>query len=90
MIMQASKGDRRVMHGHHSDAPDRDGEVLDVEGQDGRPPYLVRRGDTGDESLFFPGTDVAVQYFERTADRSFGRAPATSCPGERKHHGSHL
>jgi hypothetical protein len=33
-------------------------------GPDGTSPYLVRWGDTGHESLFFPGSDATVQHFE--------------------------
>jgi hypothetical protein len=62
--MQVSKGDRIVIHGHRVGEPDRDGEVLEVQGADGGPPYLVRWGDSGHESLFFPGSDATVQHFE--------------------------
>jgi len=33
----------------------RDGEILEVHGEDGGPPYLVRWSDSGHESLVFPG-----------------------------------
>jgi hypothetical protein len=42
--------------------PDRDGEVLEVHGADGEPPYVVRWSDTGEEGLFFPGSDASVQH----------------------------
>jgi Domain of unknown function (DUF1918) len=63
--MQASKGDRIVIHGHRVGEPDRDAEVLEVQGADGGPPYLVRWGDNGHESIFFPGSDATVQHFEQ-------------------------
>ena len=66
-IMQASVGDRIVIHGHRSGEPDRDGEVLEVRGADGEPPYLVRWGDSGHEALFFPGSDASVQHFEHSS-----------------------
>jgi Domain of unknown function (DUF1918) len=62
--MQASVGDRIVVKGHRVGAPDVDGEVLEVRGPDGGPPYLVRWGDSGHEALFFPGPDATVQHFE--------------------------
>ena len=62
--MHASVGDRIVIHGHHGGEPDRDGEVLEVRGHDGGPPYEVRWGDSGHTSLFFPGSDASVQHFE--------------------------
>jgi hypothetical protein len=45
--MQASVGDRIVIRGHHTGEPNRDGEVLEVRGADGGPPYVVRWSDTG-------------------------------------------
>jgi hypothetical protein len=62
--MQASVGDRIVVHGHRSGEPDRDGEVLEVRGSDGVPPFLVRWEDTGHETIFFPGSDATIQHFE--------------------------
>ena len=62
--MQASVGDRIVIKGHHVGEPDRDGEVLEVRGAEGGPPYLVRWEDSGREGLFFPGPDAVVQHFE--------------------------
>lgn len=63
--MQASVGDRIIVRGHHLGEPDRDCEVLEVRGTDGGPPYVVRWADSGHEALFFPGSDAAVQHFER-------------------------
>ena len=62
--MQAMVGDRIVIKGHHIGEPDRDGEVLEVRGSGGAPPYLVRWGDTGHETLFFPGPDATVEHYE--------------------------
>ena len=62
--MQASVGDRIVIMGHRVGEPDRDCEVLEVHGPDGGPPYVVRWGDNGHETLFFPGPDASVQPFE--------------------------
>jgi hypothetical protein len=62
--MRASVGDRIVIKGHHVGEPPRDGEVLEVCGADGGPPYRVRWEDTGHEGLFFPGSDAELQHFE--------------------------
>jgi hypothetical protein len=64
--MKAQTGDRIVIRGHHIGEPDRDCEILEVHGNDGAPPYLVRWGDSGHESLFFPGPDAMVEHFEKS------------------------
>lgn len=59
--MRASVGDRLVVKSRHvGDAP-RDGEVIEVHGEDGAPPYLVRWED-GHEGLVFPGPDTVVEH----------------------------
>jgi hypothetical protein len=63
--MKATVGDRIVVKGHHVGEPERDGEVLEVHGPEGGPPYLVRWGDSGHTALFFPGPDAVVQHFDR-------------------------
>ncbi|RDI65944.1 uncharacterized protein DUF1918 [Nocardia pseudobrasiliensis] len=40
--------------------PEQTGEIIEVRGADGSPPYLVRFGD-GRESLVFPGPDCVVR-----------------------------
>ena len=65
--MRASVGDRIVIRGHRVGEHDRDCEVLEVHGADGGSPFLVRWGDSGHETLFFPGPDASVEHFEHTA-----------------------
>jgi len=65
--MQASVGDRIVIKGHRVGEPERDGEVIEIVGSDGEPPYVVRWGDTGHESWFFPGSDASVQHFKHSS-----------------------
>jgi hypothetical protein len=65
--MRANVGDRIVIKGHHLGEPERDGEILEVRGVDGGPPYIVRWEDAGHECLFFPGSDASIQHFEHTA-----------------------
>ena len=59
--MQANVGDRLVVKGHHIGDPDRHAVVLEVHGQSGAPPYLVRWSD-GHESVFVPSSDAIVEH----------------------------
>jgi hypothetical protein len=52
--MKAHQGDRIILAASHTDEPTRDGEVLEVRGADGEPPYLVRWAD-GHTGLMYPG-----------------------------------
>lgn len=61
--MQVNVGDRIIIKGHRIGEPDRDGEVIEVRGADGGPPYVVRWGDTGHETLFYPGSDASVHHY---------------------------
>lgn len=63
--MQASTGTRIVIHGKTVGVPDRRGEITEVRGADGGPPYLVSFDD-GHESLVFPGPDFAIQDASRS------------------------
>lgn len=65
--MQAGVGDRIVVHGRTIDEPVRDGEIIEVHGSDGRPPYLVRWSEDGHVGLFFPGPDAHIQHFADAA-----------------------
>ena len=62
--MHATKGDRLVIRSAHVDEAVRDGEILEVHGENGGPPYVVRWSDNGHESLTFPGPDAYVEHFE--------------------------
>ncbi|WP_121257127.1 DUF1918 domain-containing protein [Nocardioides ferulae] len=62
--MHASVGDLIVVHSTHVGDHVRDGEILEVRGKGGEPPYFVRWSDDGHESLFFPGPDATVTHFE--------------------------
>lgn len=62
--MRASVGDRIVIRGHRIGEANRDCEVIEVRGQDGGPPFVVRWGDSGHETLFFPGPDAEVRQFQ--------------------------
>lgn len=47
------------MHGNTVGEGDRRGEIIEVRGADGGPPYIVRFDD-GHEGLVFPGPDAVV------------------------------
>jgi hypothetical protein len=70
--VKAAVGDRLIVHGTHVDEPTRDGEILEVRGEDGAAPYLVRWSDTGHEALVFPGPDAEVHHYEHPADSPAG------------------
>jgi hypothetical protein len=65
--MRGSVGDRIIIKATHVDEPYRDGEILEVHGVDGQPPYLVRWSDTGHEALVFPGPDSEIHHHAETA-----------------------
>jgi hypothetical protein len=58
--MQAAIGDRFHVHGNIVGQPERTGEIIEVRGAGGEPPYLVRFDD-GHTSLVFPGPDAIVE-----------------------------
>lgn len=64
--MHANVDDRLIVRSAHAGEPDRQAVVLEVRGQDGGPPYLVRWSD-GHESLFFPSSDTMVVSKEDSA-----------------------
>lgn len=63
--MKASVGDRIVVRGHQIGERERHGEILEVRGPDGAPPYLIRWSDDGHEALVFPGSDVTIEHVDR-------------------------
>ncbi len=58
--MQARVGDRIVVHSTHQGEADRTGRVLEVRGQDGGPPYVVRWDPDGHTGVFYPAGTCAV------------------------------
>jgi hypothetical protein len=63
--MKAAVGDRLVIKGHHVGERDRDAEILEVRGEGGQPPWVVRWNDDGHEGLFFPGADAVIEHFPK-------------------------
>lgn len=63
--MQATVGDKLHVHGDVVGHSDRTGEVVEVRGMGGEPPYLVRFED-GHTSLVFPGPDAVIEHPRRS------------------------
>lgn len=63
--MHASVGDRIHVNGAHVDDHQRDGEIIEVRGKDGTPPYVVHWFDTDQEALVFPGPDATIRPAEQ-------------------------
>jgi hypothetical protein len=59
--MRAQVGDRLHVHGRTVGQPEHLAEIIEIRGQDGEPPYLVRHQD-GHEALVFPGADALVEH----------------------------
>jgi hypothetical protein len=65
-LMHAVVGDRLHVHGKIVGQADRIGQILEVHGSAGGPPYLVRFQD-GHTCLVFPGPDAVVEHPATTA-----------------------
>lgn len=65
--MRAKVGDKIIVTSHRVGEHDRDCVVLEVLNPGGGPPYRVRWGDTGHESLFFPGSDASVHHYKHAS-----------------------
>jgi len=59
--MQAKVGDELTVRGRLVGDEERHGEIIEVHGPDGAPPYLVRWQDDH-ESVFFPSSDTMVEH----------------------------
>lgn len=65
--MQAFVGDRLVVKSHRNGEPERDARILEVQGENGAPPYLVEWSDDGHVGLVFPGPDVTIEHLDTEA-----------------------
>ena len=61
--MKAAIGDKLVVVATHAGEPARDGRILEVQGADGAPPYLVEWSDNGHRGLVFPGPNAHVKHY---------------------------
>ncbi|MEU4267537.1 DUF1918 domain-containing protein [Streptomyces sp. NPDC026092] len=64
--MEASVGDKLLVHGRTVGQHDRTAEVLQVLGENGNPPYRVKFDDDGHEALMAPGPDTVVRHHEKS------------------------
>jgi hypothetical protein len=60
--MRAAVGDRVIIEGRHLGEPERDAEIIALEGPDGQPPWQVRWEADGHVSVLFPGSDATIQH----------------------------
>ena len=67
--MNAHVGDMIEVRGRHVDDLPRRGEILEVRGKEGGPPYVMRWDDDPHESLYFPGSDAVVRHLEHDRTR---------------------
>jgi Domain of unknown function (DUF1918) len=59
--VHAKAGDELTVRGRLVGDEERHGEIIEVHGADGAPPYLVRWRDDH-ESVFFPSSDTVVEH----------------------------
>ncbi len=61
--MRATVGDRLLVHGRTVGSRGHTAEIIDVRGEGGGPPFLVRYDD-GHEAVVFPGPDAVIEHRE--------------------------
>ena len=64
--MHAAVGDRLRVRGNIVGQSERIGEIVEVRGAGGEPPFLVRFDD-GHTSLVFPGPDAVIEHPRKKA-----------------------
>lgn len=67
MTVKAHVGDRVVVRSRHVGGPVRAGEIVEVWGDHGTPPYVVRWNHDVRTRLFFPGSDATCEAHPDTA-----------------------
>jgi hypothetical protein len=82
--MRAAIGDTLHIHTHHLGTTEHLGEILEVRGTDGAPPYLVQFRD-GTTRLLYPGPDAVIEH--PAAATAGVSAPATATRGGSAHPG---
>ena len=82
--MQAVVGDRLHVHGNIVGHPERTGEIVEVRGAGGEPPYLVRFDD-GHTGLVFPGPDAIIEHPRRKRTKGLGERLSSEHDEQRKH-----
>jgi hypothetical protein len=59
--MKAVVGDELTVKGRHQGDVERHGEIIEIHGEEGSPPYVVQWQD-GHESIFFPSADTVASH----------------------------
>jgi hypothetical protein len=70
--MRAQRGDWLIVESPHTGEMRRRGQVVEVHGPDGTPPFLIRWSDGDHESLVFPGPDAHLEKAEDSTDAGAG------------------
>jgi hypothetical protein len=78
--MQAAIGDRLHIRGNCVGHPDKCGEIVEVHGKAGEPPYLVKFDD-GHTGLVFPGPDAVIEAKKRATKAASGAKAAGRAKG---------
>ena len=73
--MEATVGDRLHVHGNTVGQPDKIGEIVEIRGAAGSPPYQVRFDD-GHTCLVFPGPDAIVEPMAKARPAAKPRSAA--------------
>lgn len=58
--MRATVGDELHVHSKSVGLQEQQGEIIEVRGEDGQPPYIVRFSD-GHQGLVYPGADCEIE-----------------------------
>jgi hypothetical protein len=58
--MRATVGDELHVHSKSVGLHEQQGEIIEVRGEDGQPPYIVRFSD-GHQGLVYPGADCVIE-----------------------------
>ena len=72
--VRAHAGDILIIRSHHIGEADQEAEILEVRGEAGAPPFLVRWLTDGHQALFFPGTDAVVRHRRHRAKKGVPEA----------------
>jgi len=79
--MRAQVGDGLTVWGRRQGDEERHGQILEVHGEDGAPPYLVRWRD-GRTTIFFPSSDIVIDHHPA------GSTVSKAAHGHEAHHRS--
>ena len=66
--MRGQVGDRISVRATHVGERVRDGQIMEVRGPDGSPPYVVEWSETGHRGLYYPDTDAVIHHGETHAE----------------------